>query len=215
MKPHAPACDRNRDPILAVLRELLPASNGSTRVLEIGSGTGQHAVHFAEHLPHLYWQTSDLADRLPGIRLWLAEAGLANLPDPLALDVDAFAAASGYDAVFTANTAHIVCMASVDRMLEGAAAALRAGGLMMMYGPFMRDGRHTSEGNRRFDASLRASSPGSGIRDVTAMNEAAGRHGLVPHREVAMPANNLILVWQKKPFRHCEPAGRGNLATLS
>lgn len=196
-KPHAPACDRNRDPILAVLHQHL---GGHRRVLEIGSGTGQHAVHFAQALPWLQWQASDVADNLPGIRAWLDEARLPNTPDPLLLDVmrqpwPAVAA----DAVFTANTLHIMDWTAVQAFFRGVEQVLAdtPEATLVVYGPFNYGGRYTSDSNREFDAWLKGRDPQSGIRDFEAVDAlaVAGRLRLVA--DVAMPANNRCLVWRR------------------
>lgn len=195
-KPFAPACERNRDPILAVLRPLL---TGCRTVLEIGSGTGQHAVYFAAHLPHLRWQCSDRVEHLSGIQAWLDEAALPNTPAPLALDVDhdkgwPVAAA---DAVFTANTLHYMPAASSQRLLARAARALAPGGLLVAYGPFNVEGRYTSESNAAFDTWLRALDPRFGIRDMGALDATAAPLGLARVGQHTMPAHNFCLVWQK------------------
>ncbi|MDH5821825.1 DUF938 domain-containing protein [Luteimonas sp. RD2P54] len=196
MKPVAPACERNRTPILAVLRERFA---DRTRVLEIGSGTGQHAVHFAEAMPHLAWQTSDLADNLPGIRAWLDEAGLPNTPPPIALDVlQPPWPALDADAVFTANTLHIMGWDGVEAFFRGAGRILAGapGGVLVVYGPFNDAGGYTSDSNRDFDAWLRARDPHSGIRDLGAVDALAAAAGLHRVADVAMPANNRCLVWR-------------------
>lgn len=192
-KPFAPACERNRDPILAVLRRRFADRR---RVLEIGSGTGQHAVYFAAALPQLQWQASDRAEQLPGIRKWLDEAALPNTPPPLALD-----AARGpwpqarFDAAFTANTLHIMgwpeveaCFAGLDRVLENDA-------VLAVYGPFNYGGHYTSASNREFDAWLRARDPHSGVRDFEAVDALARGIGLRLAEDAGMPANNRCLVW--------------------
>ena len=197
-KPFAPACERNRDPILAVLREHF----GDRRsVLEIGSGTGQHAVHFAAAMPWLSWQCADVADNLPGIRMWLDEAGLANTPTPLELDVRGAWLPQRFDAVFSANTLHIMgwpevraFFAGVDRVLANAADA---GGLLAVYGPFNYAGAYTSDSNRDFDGWLKARDPASGIRDFEAVEAVARGIGLRLMADVPMPANNRTLLWRR------------------
>lgn len=195
MKPYSDACERNKEPILTVLREMFRAPG---TVLEIGSGTGQHAVHFARHLPHLTWITADRADYLPGIRQWLDEAALPNLRGPLLLDVlQAHWPLEGplpaLDYVFSANTAHIMSWPAVEAMFAGAGARLKPGGRFALYGPFNRDGQFTSESNRAFDASLRERDPAMGIRDDRAIEELARRCGLALVADHAMPANNRLL----------------------
>lgn len=194
MKPFSEACERNKEPILGVLREALA---GVRTVLEIGSGTGQHAVHFAAHLPHLVWQPSDLPANHPGIRAWLAEASLPNLRAPLALDVyDPQWPIETAEAVFAANIAHIVAWAGVVRLFEGVGRILAPGGVWVLYGPFKYAGEHTSASNARFDAWLRERDPQSGIRDYEALEALARAQGLVLERDHPMPANNRTLVWR-------------------
>jgi cyclopropane fatty-acyl-phospholipid synthase-like methyltransferase len=193
-KPFSPACERNQGPILELLREHLTAP---ARVLEIGSGTGQHAVHFARALPHLVWQTSDVAANLDGIRLWLAEAALPNTPEPLVFDVAGAAPAGRYDAVFSANTLHIMGWPEVQRLFEGLPALMHAGALLLVYGPFNVGGRFTSPGNEAFDAVLRAENPARGLRDAEAVDALARSVGLQPVEHRAMPANNRCLVWRR------------------
>ena len=151
-KPCAPACDRNREPILAALRDHFA---DRSKVLEIGSGTGQHAVHFAAAMPHLVWQCSDRPENLPGIRMWLDEAALPNTPAPLSFDVNGPWPERGYDAVFSANTLHIMGWPEVERLFAGLPAILAPDAKLAIYGPFNVGGRHTSEGNASFDASLK------------------------------------------------------------
>ena len=194
-KPYAESSEQNQGPILEVLREVLAAA---TRVLEIGSGTGQHAVHFGRHLPHLSWVPSDLAVNLPGIRLWIAEAGLPNIEPPLALDVnDLLWPVGTVDAVFSANTAHIMDWPSVRAMLAGVARVLPAGGVFVLYGPFHYGGEATSPSNARFDAMLRAREPAMGVRNFEDLDGLAAGNGLRLWRDYAMPVNNRSLVWRK------------------
>lgn len=194
-KPWSEACERNKEPILAVLREFL---RDGDRVLEVGSGTGQHAVHFGAALPGVFWQTADVAIYHAGIRAWLAEARLPNVAPPLTLDVNDFDwPAAAYDAVFSANTAHIMGWPEARRMVRGVACSLRPGGVFLLYGPFRYGGRHTSESNARFDASLRAQHPAMGVRDFEALDAEAAAAGLELVCDVAMPANNRTLVWRK------------------
>jgi len=195
MKPYAESCEQNRDPILAVLREVFADRQ---QVLEIASGTGQHAVYFGQALPHLRWQTSDLPQNHAGIHAWLDEARLPNVLPPLAIDVtDAAWPLEIVDAIFNANTVHIVSWPAVERMFAGIGRALVPGGCLCLYGPFNYGGNFTSESNARFDAWLKARDPDSGVRDFEAVNELAEAQGLVLLRDVAMPANNRTLVWQR------------------
>lgn len=193
-KPFSAACERNREPILAVLREAFARSR---RVLEIGSGTGQHAVHFAAAMPWLQWQCSDRAENLPGIRAWLGEAMLPNLPQPLELDVAAGPwPVEKYDAIFSANTLHIMSWAEVEQLFAGIAGVLAAPGVVAVYGPFNIDGRFTSASNEAFDRSLKLAAPHRGIRDREAVAALAARHGLRLRAEHEMPANNRLLVFE-------------------
>ncbi len=194
-KPFAESCVENRAPILAVLREVFADRR---HVLEIGSGTGQHAVYFAPELPHLTWQTADVPQHHAGIRLWLAEAALPNVLPPLALDANRTEWHSGrYDAVFSANTLHIMSWPEVERLFAGIGAVLESGGVLAIYGPFNINGAFTSESNARFDAWLKARDPASGVRDFEAVDALARAQGLVLQQDVAMPANNRTLVWRR------------------
>ncbi|NLG59492.1 MAG: DUF938 domain-containing protein [Gammaproteobacteria bacterium] len=194
-KPHAPSCERNRGPILDVLRMHFA---GRRRVLEIGSGSGQHAVHFAQAMPWLRWQASDLPGSLPGIRAWLGDARLPNTPAPLALDVLQPWPPLEADAVFTANTLHIMGWDGVEAFFRGAGRLLAAagGGTLVAYGPFNYQGRYTSDSNREFDGWLKERNPDSGIRDFEAVDGLARVAGLRLAEDVAMPANNRCLVWR-------------------
>ena len=195
-KPFSPACDRNRDVILDVLRTLFA---DCTSVLEVGSGTGQHAVHFAAALPHLTWQTSDVVTHLPGIRQWLDEAQLPNTPEPLGFDVNGAWPAGTFDAVFTANTLHIMAWGEVVKLIEGLPSLMRSGALLTVYGPFNEGGRFTSPSNAAFDATLRADHPQRGIRDLEAVDALAWSVGLVRSDDRAMPANNRCITWKLGP----------------
>ena len=194
-KPYSSACERNRDPILAVLRQHFADRR---HVLEIGSGTGQHAAYFAAALPHLTWQTSDVADNLPGIRLWLGDAALANTPGPLVFDVNDQEAPSGaFDAVYSANTLHIMGWPDVQRMFDHLAAFPARDLKLAIYGPFNRNGRFTSESNAAFDASLKARDGRMGIRDLEDIDALARAAGLERIADVPMPANNYTIVWRR------------------
>jgi len=207
-KPYAPACDRNREPILAVLRDVFAQRR---RVLEIGSGTGQHAVHFAQALPHLVWQASDRAANLPGIRMWLDEARLVNTPSPIALDVNGDwptddPAAPRFDAVFTANTLHIMGWDDVVRLFARLPSAVERSATLAIYGPFRYAGRHTSDSNAAFDARLRAEDARQGIRDAEAVEALARAAGFDLVDDRAMPANNRTLVFCAPTAQH-SPVG--------
>jgi len=192
-RPFAPACERNKAPILEVLREHFADRR---EVLEIGSGTGQHAVHFAARLPHLGWQASDRAGNLPGIRAWLDHAGLPNTPAPIELDVAGHWPQRRFDAVFTANTLHIMSWDEVEILFARLPDVLAPDAVLAIYGPFRYGGRHTSESNAAFEATLRAAAPHRAIRDFEAVDALARGIGLALVRDHAMPANNRCIVWR-------------------
>ena len=195
-KPFAPAAERNRESIASVI---VPLFSDIKTVLEIGSGTGQHAVYFAARMPHLVWQTSDLTHNHDGIRQWIAESALSNVMPPLELDVDeARWPVERVDAVFTANTLHIMDWSSVQKMFFGVSRVLDDDGLFCVYGPFRYGGKHTSESNARFDASLRSQNPLWSVRDMNDVRELAGRNSLEPEQDHDLPANNRLLVFRKK-----------------
>lgn len=194
-KPYAESCDQNRDPILAVLQALFAERRA---VLEIGSGTGQHAVYFAAKMPHLTWHCSDRVENHPGIKRWLEEANLPNTRAPLALDVsrDAWPELD-IDAVFSANTTHIMHWSDVQALFAGVGKLLPAQGLFALYGPFNYGNQYTSDSNARFDDWLKNRDPNSGIRNFEDLNQLAEQAAMQPHDDVAMPANNRILCWRK------------------
>ena len=193
-KPHSPACDRNRDPILAVLREYFADAR---RALEIGSGTGQHAAYFAGHLPQLIWQASDREENLPGIRAWLGETALSNTPPPLTLDVIGPWPDDRFDAVFSANTLHIMAWSEVEQLFDRLPRVTDIGATLVIYGPFSTSGCHSSESNAAFDQSLRARASHMGIRDAEAVDALAARAGFALIDDIAMPANNRCRVWRR------------------
>ena len=196
MKPYSESCDQNRGPILAVLREEFIACRD---ILEIGSGTGQHAVYFARLLPHLDWHTSDCREYHTGILAWLEAAGLPNVRPPLALDVHRNTwPAQEYDGVFSANTVHIMGWEKVESMFAGIGHVLARQGSFCLYGPFNYQGHYTSDSNERFDQWLKARDPRSGIRNFEDLDTLARTAGMTLLRDHAMPANNRILVWQKQ-----------------
>ena len=192
-KPFSPACERNREPILAVLHGRFA---DRSRVLEIGSGSGQHAVHFAAAMPHLVWQTSDVPAHLPGIRQWLAEARLPNTPPPQAFDVNGAWPAGRFDAVFSANTLHIMAWHEVALLFDGLQKVMSPGALLVVYGPFNEGGQYSSASNAAFDAALRADDPQRGIRDIEAVDALAHAAGLLRVDDQPMPANNRCISWQ-------------------
>ncbi|WP_435684285.1 DUF938 domain-containing protein [Sedimenticola selenatireducens] len=196
MKPYSESCDQNRDPILSVIQPLFAEL---TRVLEIGSGTGQHAVYFAAAMPHLTWHTSDCLEYHDGIRLWLEEAALPNVRPPLQLDVARSVWPSlDVEAVFSANTAHIMHWPEVEAMFAGVGGLLPAGGLFALYGPFNYQGRFTSDSNARFDGWLKQRDPAMGVRDFEALDRLANAAGMALMQDFEMPANNRILCWRRQ-----------------
>jgi cyclopropane fatty-acyl-phospholipid synthase-like methyltransferase len=193
-KPNAPSCERNREPILAVLREHFADRR---RALEIGSGTGQHAVFFAAALPQLEWQASDRAENLPGIRAWLDAAALPNTPAPLEFDVNGTWPAQRYDAVFSANTLHIMGWREVECLFAGLPGIMTDDARLVVYGAFNYGGKFTSESNAAFDAWLKARGAQQGLRDFEAVDALARAAGLRLVEDRAMPSNNRCLVWQR------------------
>ena len=194
-KPFAESCEQNKAVILAVIKPLLQQAR---HVLEIGSGTGQHAVHFAAAMPHLEWFTSDRLEHHAGVRMWLSEAACENIHEPLTLDVtQAEWPRLEVDAVFTANTAHIMSWEAVQAMFAGVGQVLEEQGLFLMYGPFNYNHRYTSDSNAQFDVWLKHRDPRSGIRNFEDLEVLAGQAGMTLAMDYAMPANNRILTWQK------------------
>ena len=196
MKPFSESCEQNKDVILQVIKPLLETQK---HLLEIGSGTGQHAVYFGQALPHLQWQTSDRKEALSGIQMWLDESGLNNVHPPLALDVKQ----SDWpdleiDAVFMANTLHIMSWDEVQALFNQMSLILQDNGILLIYGPFNYHGQYTSESNKNFDGWLKSRDPKSGVRDFEAVNQLAQKSGLQLQDDYEMPANNRILYWQKK-----------------
>ena len=196
IKPYSAACDNNRQPILEIIEVLFADCRD---ILEIGSGTGQHAVYFAQKLPHLTWHSSDLREYHAGIRLWLDEAMLPNTPPPLSLDVNQPCWPElKVDAVFCANTIHIIDWDSVSAMIAGAGRLLPENGMLVLYGPFNYNHAYTSESNARFDIWLRQRDPESGIRNFEDVDELANSANLYLQHDYAMPANNRLICWVKQ-----------------
>jgi cyclopropane fatty-acyl-phospholipid synthase-like methyltransferase len=193
MKAFCQSCENNKGPILEILRPLLGRRRA---LLEIGSGTGQHAAFFATCLPQLLWQASDAAANHASIEAWID--GVDNARPPMVLDVDADDwPARRYDAAFSANTAHIMHWPTVCHMFDGVAGILEPGGVFALYGPFNYQGEYTSPGNERFDRTLHATDPGMGIRRFEAVVELASSVGMTLLADHAMPANNRTLVWAR------------------
>jgi SAM-dependent methyltransferase len=196
LKREAPAAARNREPIAAVLREVLPASG---TILEVASGTGEHAAHFASLWPELRWQPSDPdPDAIASIRAWREEAGLANLLEPVVLDAsaDSWPLAEA-DAILCINMVHISPWEATTGLMRGAGRLLAAGAPLILYGPYRRAGVATAPSNQAFDASLRARDPQWGLRELEAVEAEAGRNGLRLERVVEMPANNVTAVFRR------------------
>lgn len=195
MKPFSQACENNKTPILAQLKTFFADRKC---VLEIGSGTGQHAVYFGEHLPQLQWQCGDLSENHEGIQAWLNEAQLPNVLAPLVLDAEASEwQLEQFDAVYSANTLHIMSWPQVEMTFKHIGKVLAEGGKLAVYGPFNYQGKFTSESNARFDQWLKQEAPHRGIRDFEAVNKLAENIGLKLVADHAMPANNRLLFWQR------------------
>ncbi|NIX15730.1 MAG: DUF938 domain-containing protein [Candidatus Dadabacteria bacterium] len=196
MLKHSEACERNKDPILKILKDVLSNCN---RVLEVGSGTGQHAVHFAKNLPHLIWQPSDIHENLASLKERIELEGSDNLKPPVEIDVSKRPwQVSDIDAVFTANTFHIMSWEMVENFFSGLGEILKSGGVLCVYGPFKYSGKYTSESNKKFNRFLKNRDPQSGIRDFEDVNKLAIRQGLVFIEDHKMPANNQCIIWKAK-----------------
>ena len=194
-KAYSAACERNRTPIFEVIA---PRLKKCRTLLEIGSGTGQHAVYFGQKLNQLTWQTADLAENHSGICRWIKESELANVLPPIELDLlNPSWPASKFDCVYSANTAHIMPWAAVEGLLSCAAHVLGSAGQFILYGPFNYNGQFTSESNQAFDFWLKERNPDFGIRDFERVNHLAAEEGLSLLEDIEMPANNRILIWQK------------------
>ena len=193
--PFSQACENNKRPILAILET---AFADVRQVLEVGSGTGQHAEYFAAHLPHCHWQCTDRPEWLAGLQARIAQAALPNLPPPLKLDVRETWPASQVEAVFSANTLHIMHWPEVEAFFQGVGQLLQAGGVCCIYGPFNYQGNYTSDSNAAFDQMLRRRDPGSGLRDIDDITSLAAANGLQLSADHAMPANNRLLVFYRQ-----------------
>jgi cyclopropane fatty-acyl-phospholipid synthase-like methyltransferase len=198
-KPFSQACINNRDFILEHLSVLF---GEESNVLEVGSGTGQHGVYFSRHLP-VQWQMSDVEENHEGINAWIAETAAENCLAPVVLDVsDSVWSSQRYNALFTANSLHIMSWGNVLHFFQKAHTVLEPNGLVIVYGPFNYNGAYTSDSNARFDQFLQASSPEKGIRDIEKINKLALENYLSPVADYQMPANNRLLVWE---FKQTEP----------
>ena len=194
-RPYAESCDQNKQVIFDVIKEEF--SNPGD-LLEIGSGTGQHAVYFSEHLLHINWQTSEVEDQLAGIKLWMQDVNHNRMRSPIVIDViDELWPSKEMDYVFTANTAQIISWPHVLGMFKGVGKVLKPGGKFVQYGPFNYNGEYTSASNAQFDVWLKQRDPNSGIRNFQDIEKLAAENGMSLYQDYEMPANNRILVWQK------------------
>ena len=196
IKPYSESCDQNKDPIFSVIA---PIFSVVSDVLEIGSGTGQHAIYFAQKMPHLRWHTSDCKAYLDGINAWLSEAGLCNVKSPFELDVSVTGwPALEVDAIFTANSIHIMNQQNVVDFFAGIGALLKQKGSLIIYGPFNYNGSFTSKSNESFNQWLLHRDPLSGIKDFEDIESLANHNALQLVKDYEMPANNRILHFVKK-----------------
>ncbi|MFP5386170.1 MAG: DUF938 domain-containing protein [Bacteriovoracia bacterium] len=196
-KPFSPACERNRIPILKVMQEVITSQD--QRLLEIGSGTGQHAVYLAPHFPHMIWVTSDVKANHGGIQMWLDESGAPNIIGPGEFEVGKSEFPNGhFDVVFTANTFHIMSWDECVALMIMLGQNLRANAKVMVYGPFNYNGSFTSESNKEFDQQLKSRNPSMGIRNFEDVVKVMKENGLILSKDFEMPANNRILVFYKK-----------------
>ena len=195
VKPYSESCDQNRNPILAIIENLF---KDKKHILEIGSGTGQHAVYFAKHMPHLIWQTSDQETYHDGINQWLEEANLDNTRKPITLNVSTNDWPElDIDAIFSANAVHIMSWENVTDFIKNTGKLLPNKGLLVLYGPFNYNNQYTSQSNARFDEWLKQRDPSSGIRNFEDIDHLAQQAGLIFQKDFTMPANNRILTWKK------------------
>lgn len=195
-KPFSEACERNRTPISQVLVKIFADRR---HILEIGSGTGQHAAFFALRLPEAVWQPSDLLEHHEGIKGWIKGCKETNISPPLELDVTRDWPTGDYDAIFSANTLHIMPWPAVQAFFKGAGQLLPSGGKLAVYGPFKYGGAYTTESNQKFDAWVQETYPGGGLRDSEAIFKLAHQNGFALQEDINMPANNQLLYWEKQP----------------
>ena len=193
VRPFSQACANNQQPILEIIQPLFAEVDA---VLEIGSGTGQHAAHFGAAMPHLRWQTSDILEHHIGINAWREWTKLPNVLAPQTLDVNKPWPIVNTPAIFSANVIHIISWPEVEKLFEGIAQHLREPGIVCFYGPYNYNGQFTSESNARFDQWLKDRDPRSGIRDFESVDALARKAGLILQADHAMPANNRCLVWR-------------------
>ena len=196
-KPYSESCEQNKAVIYQTIKPFL---TGAVEVLEIGSGTGQHAIYFASMVPELIWQSSDLAENLPAIKSWIDDSKLFNLPEPVEFDVSSGSIDRAYDIVFSANTFHIMNHHQVEQCFLQCKGCLKVGGHLIIYGPFNYDGKYTSASNEQFDGWLKSRDPLSGIKHFEWINQLASESGLRLVSDTAMPANNRTLILQHETF---------------
>jgi len=196
-KPFSESSEQNKAVIFETIE---PYLRDGVEVLEIGSGTGQHAVHFAAMAPGIIWQTSELSENLAAIIAWISDSGLSNLPEPLELDVNSQWLDRTYDLMFSANTFHIMNQDQVEQFLLRCIGCLKAESHLIVYGPFNYNGSYTSPSNQHFDGWLKSRDPQSGIKHFEWVNGIAGQSGLRLVNDVAMPSNNRILIWRHETF---------------
>jgi SAM-dependent methyltransferase len=192
-RPFSESCLQNRDVILKIIAPYLKEAK---RVLEIGSGTGQHAAYFAPLFSNLIWQTSDLSGNLPGIKSWIDSAEALNLPEPVEFDVNTNWPDIKADLIYSANTLHIMDRSSVEKCLAGLPNILTDKGQLIIYGPFNYHNQYTSDSNRSFDVWLKRNNPQSGIKDFEWISELLHSSGLILEEDFEMPANNRILIFK-------------------
>ncbi len=194
-KPFSPACERNKEVILSIIAKYL---TGSQKVLEVGSGTGQHGIYFAENLPHVHWHMSDRPENIKGINAWVDDSQLSNVHHAIEFDVSqAWPAIEKVDCVYTANTLHIMAWRQVEQLFSLLAEELQQHSMLMIYGPFNYQGAYTSASNAEFDQHLKQRHPDSAIRDFEAVEALAQQADLLLQCDLEMPANNRLLIWKK------------------
>jgi cyclopropane fatty-acyl-phospholipid synthase-like methyltransferase len=198
-KPFSPACERNKDPILEVLKQYVTMDD--RRLLEIGSGTGQHAVYFAPHFPQVEWYPTDVAANLLGMKMWFTEARIKNIQTPVRCEIgkDEFPKLK-FDIIYTANTFHIMHWKECKSLMKMFGNRLREGSRVLIYGPFKYNGAFTSPSNEEFDQELKVRDPASGIRAFEDVNNSMMKNGFELLNDIAMPANNQMLVYRRLKF---------------
>lgn len=196
-RPYSESSEQNKTVIYESIKSYL---FNAEKVLEIGSGTGQHAVHFASMVPGLVWQTSDLAENLPAIKAWIDDSQKSNLPEPVALDVSSAWLNGTYDLIYSANTFHIMNEMQVEQFFLRCTACLKPEGHLIVYGPFNYEGKYTSQSNEQFDRWLKSRDPLSGLKHFEWTDKIAGQSGLQLICDTMMPANNRILIWRYESY---------------